>query len=44
LQNMTTAIAPYTIGMEDDIYDESATAFSRGFYDALSAGKNYDEA
>jgi hypothetical protein len=44
LQSMKTAIAPYTIGLSDDLEDESATAFSRGFYDALSVGKKYDEA
>jgi hypothetical protein len=44
VQSMKTAIAPYTIGMADDIEDDNATAFSRGFYDALSAGKKYDEA
>jgi hypothetical protein len=30
--------------MNDDIEDESAANFSRGFYDALSAGKSYDKA
>jgi hypothetical protein len=30
--------------MSDDIEDESAAHFSRGFYDALSAGKSYEEA
>jgi hypothetical protein len=44
VQKLTKAIAPYTIGMNDDIEDESATNFSRGFYDALSAGKSYDKA
>jgi hypothetical protein len=42
--NLTKAIAPYTIGMKEEIDDEDALEFSRGFYDALSAGKAYDDA
>jgi CHAT domain-containing protein len=44
VKKMEKAIAPFTIGMNDDIEDESAANFSRGFYDALSAGKMYEEA
>ena len=34
----------YTIGMKGEIEDNLALEFSRGFYDALSAGKNVEEA
>jgi hypothetical protein len=43
-RNLTKAIAPYTIGMNEEIDDEDALVFSRGFYDALSAGKTYKDA
>jgi len=33
---------PYAIVMTDSIYDDSAVEFSRGFYDALSAGKSIE--
>lgn len=33
---------PYTIAMEDALNDEAAIEFSRGFYDALGAGKSVD--
>ena len=32
---------PFTIGMEGPILDKAATLFSRGFYDAIGAGKDY---
>jgi len=34
----------YTIGMYREIKDRSVIEFSVGFYDALGAGKNFDEA
>lgn len=39
LKNLSVPIAPITIGMDDTIDDVAAIEFSRGFYDALSAGK-----
>ena len=33
---------PYTIAMEDALNDVAAIEFSRGFYDALGAGKSVD--
>ena len=33
---------PYTIAMEDSLNDNAAIEFSRGFYDALGAGKSVD--
>lgn len=44
LQKMKTPIAPFTIGVSDSVDDEEGIEFSRGFYDALSAGKTYDVA
>ena len=35
-------IAPLTVGMDDSIADESAIEFSKGFYDAIGAGKNFE--
>jgi hypothetical protein len=32
------------IGMVDDIDDEEALVFAKGFYDALAAGQNPEEA
>jgi CHAT domain-containing protein len=37
-------IAPLTIGMDDSIADETAIEFSRGFYDAIGAGKSFEYA
>lgn len=33
---------PFTIAMEDSLNDKAAIEFSRGFYDALGAGKSVD--
>jgi len=44
IQNLRKSIAMYTIGMKGEIEDNLALEFSRGFYDALSAGKNVEEA
>lgn len=33
---------PYTIGMDGAISDEGATEFTRGFYDAIGAGKDVE--
>ncbi len=35
---------PYTIAMEGPINDKAAIEFSRGFYDAIGAGKSYKSA
>jgi hypothetical protein len=35
---------PFVIGMSSEVDDESAAAFALGFYDALGAGRSYDEA
>src|SRR5260370_14040899 len=40
--SLITLGIPYTIAMEDSIYDETSIAISRGFYDALGAGKSID--
>jgi CHAT domain-containing protein len=39
VRNMHKAVAPFTIGMDEDIEDKAANDFSRGFYDALSVEK-----
>jgi CHAT domain-containing protein len=39
---LTEAIAPLTVGMDDSIADSSAIEFSRGFYDAIGAGKDLE--
>jgi hypothetical protein len=44
LQKIAARIAPFTIGVSEAVGDEEALNFSRGFYDALSAGKGYEEA
>ena len=35
---------PAVVGMQYEVYDDSALAFATGFYNALSAGLNLDEA
>ncbi|HYT40974.1 MAG TPA: CHAT domain-containing protein [Methylomirabilota bacterium] len=40
--SLTSLGIPYTIAMEDSLYDTAAIEFSRGFYDALGAGKSID--
>jgi hypothetical protein len=40
--SLTEAIAPLTVGMDDSIADSSAIEFSRGFYDAIGAGKDLE--
>jgi hypothetical protein len=35
---------PFVIGMSSEVDDDSAAAFALGFYDALGAGRSYDEA
>jgi hypothetical protein len=42
--NITTPISPMTIGMYQSIQDEAAIEFSRGYYDALAAGRAIQEA
>jgi hypothetical protein len=40
MQGLSTAFAPLVIGMVDDIDDEGALVFAKGFYDALAAGQS----
>jgi hypothetical protein len=35
---------PFVIGMSSSIGDDAATAFSKGFYDALAAGRSFEDA
>ena len=35
-------LADYTVGMESAVDDAAAIEFSRGFYDAVAAGKGYE--
>ncbi len=44
LQKLAVPIAPITIGVSETVEDEEGLNFARGFYDALSAGKDFDEA
>lgn len=44
VHDLTKAISPYTIGMIEEIDDEQAIEFSKWFYDALAAGKDYQDA
>jgi len=39
---MVKGLAPITIAMDDSILDVSAIEFSRGFYDALAAGRSFE--
>jgi hypothetical protein len=39
---LTSLGVPFTIAMEGPISDDAAIEFSRGFYDAVGAGKNID--
>ena len=40
MQGLSAAFAPLVIGMVDDINDEEALVFAKGFYDALAAGQS----
>lgn len=40
--SLKAPIGPLTIGMDDSIDDEMAVEFSRGFYDAIGAGKDIE--
>jgi NTP pyrophosphatase (non-canonical NTP hydrolase) len=40
--NLAGPIASLTVGMDDSIADEAAIEFSKGFYDAIRAGKNFE--
>jgi NTP pyrophosphatase (non-canonical NTP hydrolase) len=42
LAQFDTHLAPYTVGMEKEIDDDSAVEFSRGFYDAICRGKSVE--
>ncbi|SNS40938.1 CHAT domain-containing protein [Granulicella rosea] len=35
---------PFVIGMSHEVHDDSARAFAVGFYEAIGAGRDYDEA
>jgi NTP pyrophosphatase (non-canonical NTP hydrolase) len=39
---LAAPIAPLTVGMDDSIADDAAIEFSRGFYDAIGAGKSFE--
>jgi hypothetical protein len=43
VKSLTVPISSRTIGMEESIPDKAAIEFSRGFYDALGAGKSIDD-
>ena len=38
---LSRSLSPVTIAMDQSIPDESAIEFSRGFYDALAAGRSF---
>jgi NTP pyrophosphatase (non-canonical NTP hydrolase) len=40
MAGLRTAFAPLVIGMVDDITDEEALVFAKGFYDAIAAGQS----
>ncbi|MCK1409531.1 CHAT domain-containing protein [Bradyrhizobium sp. 76] len=40
MQGLSTAFAPLVIAMVDDIDDEEAIVFAKGFYDAVGAGQS----
>jgi hypothetical protein len=40
MAGLRTAFAPLVIGMVDDISDEEALVFAKGFYDAIAAGQS----
>jgi NTP pyrophosphatase (non-canonical NTP hydrolase) len=40
--NLAGPIASLTVGMDDSIADAAAIEFSKGFYDAIRAGKNFE--
>lgn len=42
LSNMSVPICARTVGMDTSLVDDAAIEFSRGFYDALAAGKDID--
>ena len=44
VKSLTVPISPRTIGMDENISNEAAITFSRGFYDAVGAGKSIDVA
>lgn len=41
---LTSFGVPFTIGMDGSIDDDAGIKFSEGFYDAIGAGKSYEEA
>ena len=44
MQGLSTAFAPLVIAMVDDIDDEEAIVFAKGFYDAVAAGQSPSKA
>jgi len=41
---ITQSIAEYTIGMDGVVYNEESIEFSKGFYDAIAAGRSIEYA
>jgi hypothetical protein len=41
---LTQPLGDITVGMDKPVSDEAAIEFSRGFYDAVAAGRNYEDA
>jgi NTP pyrophosphatase (non-canonical NTP hydrolase) len=44
VKSLKAPISPRTIGMDESIPDDAAVRFSRGFYDAVGAGKSIEVA
>jgi hypothetical protein len=44
MQGLDAPFAPLVIAMVDDVHDDEAIAFSKGFYDALAAGRAPEDA
>jgi len=42
MSSLNNPIADYTIGMDSSVDDEAAIEFSRGFYDAVAAGRDIE--
>jgi hypothetical protein len=40
MQGLSTVFAPLVIAMVDEIDDEDALVFAKGFYDAVAAGQS----
>jgi len=42
IASLTKPLADITVGMDNTVDDAAAIEFSRGFYDAVAAGKSYE--